>query len=421
MKDSMMGGEAVIANEIEIWTEILTPARISHFNNLWKKAALAVKGDAAASRRVEFMRKALYVPLLDRQKQFEKNQKAINSWILRPGDTVWARPRRGSVAEVITTFKLTEKTDVLEIDFNCGEPEMKHIRAVAQSGRGEVWRDSEIEIFLNPSGDRKKYIQFCINSKGVMDTIVSGQLQKKNIASVSVKCTDKSWGGKLVVPKSMLGNYVKTFPALLARRRVLESSGPKVNEEFYAWLAIPNPPNFHTPEYWGLIDLSGRKDTNLVKDGTLAGLDINDWKSRRFFVAYRDKPNQKITFDKKCFVSGGQSALFESKSQKGQMSLQLPVSGLKPETKYRLSFFCKLDNVKGEGLDVCLYVGNKAIHPMRLGRLSGTHNWSRLTYELTTGKNIPGKGLVIAALRAASGTMRVDNIRLEEIPSEKGK
>ena len=424
MKDSMMGGEAVIANEIETWTQVFSPARIKHFDSLWDKAARAVRNDKAASMRVKFMRESLYAPLLARQMKFAENQKAIGNWVMRPGETVWARPRKGSIAEVITTFRVIEKKEALEFDFNCQEPAMKHIRAAAvKDCTGEVWRDSEVEIFLNPSGDRKNFIQFCINANGVMDTFVYGKLQKKNISSLSVKRNQDSWNGKLVIPKTMLGKYRSTFPALLARRRVLKKTGPKVKEEFYAWLAIPDPPNFHTPEYWGLIDLSGKKSSNMLKDGTLEGLDINDWKSRRFFVAFRDKPNQKISFDKKCFVSGGQSVLFESRSQKGQMSFQLPVSGLKPDTKYRLSFFCKLDNVKGEGLDVSLYAGNKAIHPMRLGRLSGTHPWNRLSYEITTWKNIPEKGVVIVALRAAAGTMRVDNICLEEIPPvrEQGK
>lgn len=419
MKDSLLGGEAVIASEREIWTEIFTDDLIRKLDLLWQKAAHAVRNEKSFSARVHFMRNELFAPLRARKVQFAKVQNAIDAWTLRPGQKVWARPRKGDTAEVITTFKLTEKPDALEISFFCEEPEMKHLRARAdRDATGGVWMDSDVEIFLNPSGDKKNYIQFCVNANGVLDTIVSGTgLQKKNQASVQVSRSAGSWQGTLRIPRTLLGKHKNAFPILLARHRVLEKGAPKIKEPFYAYLAITNPPNFQLPEYWGLLDLSGKADGNLVKDGTLEGLDIRDLKSKRFYLSFRDKPHQKISFDKKCFVSGGQSVLLESTSGKRQLAFQLPVTNLKPDTKYRLSFFCKLEQVKGEGLDVALFSGKKAIHPMRLSRLSGTHPWHRLSFEIVTAKDTPSRGVVILAHRAATGKIWVDHIRLEEISS----
>ena len=53
------------------------------------------------------------------------------------------------------------------IRFRCGEPRMSEI--VAQKRKAddpEIWKDNSVEIFLNPSGDRKTYYQLMVNSEG---------------------------------------------------------------------------------------------------------------------------------------------------------------------------------------------------------------------------------------------------------------
>ena len=97
---------------------------------------------------------------------------------------------------------------------------------------------------------------------------------------------------------------------------------------------------------------------------------------------------------------------------------------LKPNTRYRLSGFAKLDGVKavcsmgGFGLGVSAIANRSYPYGQKLP--SGTREWHRFVYEFKTPAASPGRTTVASyigpRLVYAYGTAWVDDIRLDELP-----
>jgi hypothetical protein len=97
---------------------------------------------------------------------------------------------------------------------------------------------------------------------------------------------------------------------------------------------------------------------------------------------------------------------------------------LKPNTRYRLSFFVKLDNVSplksGGGVVARVWDDDKGIRfpsPADGGPLAGTTDWIAQSFEFTSGPNTNGsrKSYVDLCISGATGTIWVDDVRLEVV------
>lgn len=58
--------------------------------------------------------------------------------------------------------------DALYLAFDCEEPLADRIKATATEPDGKTWMDDGVEIFLNPAGDRQRFVQLAINTRGVI-------------------------------------------------------------------------------------------------------------------------------------------------------------------------------------------------------------------------------------------------------------
>lgn len=67
-----------------------------------------------------------------------------------------------------TKALLTFDDDAIYLAFDCAEPLAAQIKASATEADGRTWMDDGVEIFLNPSGDRQRYVQLAINTLGVV-------------------------------------------------------------------------------------------------------------------------------------------------------------------------------------------------------------------------------------------------------------
>ena len=93
---------------------------------------------------------------------------------------------------------------------------------------------------------------------------------------------------------------------------------------------------------------------------------------------------------------------------------------LKQNTKYRLSYYVKLQDVKalkrGGGVCANLFDDRNRWFPT-YNYLTGTNDWIYQTFEFTTGKNTNAKIKAYLRLRIfnAKGTVWFDDVKLEEI------
>ena len=67
-----------------------------------------------------------------------------------------------------TRALLTYDADHLYLAYDCEEPLTDKLVARAEKHDGPTWKDDGVEIFLNPSGDRQRYVQLAINTAGIL-------------------------------------------------------------------------------------------------------------------------------------------------------------------------------------------------------------------------------------------------------------
>lgn len=164
------------------------------------------------------------------------------------------------------TFRIAHSDRVLAIMF---EVEEEHVRGLNTEPNGPVWEDSCVEFFVeNPAGEG--YFNFEINciattlaalrcsrtdadhfSEEQLSQVVRfGSLPK---APIDSRGEGQQWWMVELIPFSLLG--VEQVPQSL--RCNFYKCGDKCRRaHFLSWAPIPTAePNFHQPEYFGVVDL----------------------------------------------------------------------------------------------------------------------------------------------------------------------
>ncbi|MBR2373600.1 MAG: hypothetical protein IKA87_05155, partial [Lentisphaeria bacterium] len=180
--------------------------------------------------------------------------------------------------------------------------------------------------------------------------------------------------------------------------------------------------SFGDQRNFGYIHLGVRKSKNLFSDGDLANSGIK-W-SKKSKWAYSGVMPQR---DTKCFRTAGVSLRLEG-HRSGMIHT---VSGLKPDTTYRLSFFIRQKDVKlhkgvrpgdGTGFFVRVDDGNNVVRNFPRRAFYGSIPWTRWEYIYRTSSKKPGTSYtpyIHFVLRHTSGQVWVDKPELVEIPDPK--
>lgn len=198
------------------------------------------------------------------------SQNSLDSWKVDLPGTVYLRAYKGDVNEVSTAVRIDGNRDHLIFTFLCEEPRMADIRAV-QHGKDAplTFEDSCVELFLNPSGDRKNYYHLIVNANGALadysnQVNAPHDLKWNSGAEVRTKKLAGAWEAVVKVPWSALGNYDKEgFPVNFARHRALNGAPPK--EIYYQWSPLPGR-SFHALERYGRLMLKKQPRVNVIDD-----------------------------------------------------------------------------------------------------------------------------------------------------------
>ena len=347
-----------------------------------------------------------------------------------PGKELYLLPFRGRKdgalrATVETGVQVWRTENDLCVRFRCVEPRMGEI--VAQKRKAddpEIWKDSSVEIFLNPSGDRKTYYQLMVNSEGSLSDQKcvrlgagsSGDYSWNSGASVKVEKQAAAWIAEIAVPLKNLPGLKAEFPANFARSRILKQDGGY--EPLYQW--SPFTRSFHDLENYGT--LSAGPDANLLINGDFSipakhtNRHFGIWKGYEWQGGWIGAAANPPVLDNAVCISLPAGLRLQGKDVQIQQSLPK----LKPNTRYRLSFYVKLADVKPlkAGGGVCANIWDDANRwfPAR-NWLTGTMDWTFQSYEFTSGKHTNGKITSYIRLRimGAEGTVWFDDVRLEEI------
>ena len=212
-----------------------------------------------------------------------------------------------------------------------------------------TFADSSVEIFLNPSGDRVNYYQFVVNANGALTDYKCrrdsrSQIKWNSSATAKAEKLEKSWRFELTIPLKDLGKINPAgIPANFARNRAFTDGATPI---YYMWTLFPGSRRgYHSIGEWGVLKF-GPKPANIVPNGNFEEIDPKTKRAKGW--GYWTKKGLKYTLDKSTFISGGHSLRMEiDGTGKGNANAGCRMPGLKPNTRYRISYYLKTKDLVG--------------------------------------------------------------------------
>jgi Domain of unknown function (DUF4838)/Carbohydrate family 9 binding domain-like len=457
--ETPLGPQCLPPADYQIWEKIYSPTELASMNKQFNQAEKLAKKDRDALGRVKFMRKEFFGPLLAASKNYRKNKNEIADLKFaikkvpagksikldgKLNDTAWKQskkvylvPYKGKNGMVHTSVMGLTDGKNLYFAFDCAEPLMNKIVASRRkSNDTSIWRDSEVELFLNPSGDRKNYYQWLINAAGSMVDIKckkigagnSGDVRWNSKAKVAVFKGKNRWTAEIAIPiNSLKGFNNKGFPANFNRNRMLISK--QKYHKLFTWSPFLRA-GFHDLQNFGSIVLGDIKDNSIINNSDFSakphGRSLGKWVGPQ---KKNMKPGQSWGLDKSTFMAGGQSIKLSDSKGLTKICLTQMLPKLKPNTKYLLTFFVKTKDIvptgKSGGAVVNIWDEKNRWYPKNWYK--GTMPWSKQGFKITTGpdtnsisKSGPRKGkkhrsYIRLFLIKCTGTAWFDDVKLREI------
>jgi len=444
IRDTPVGPQAVLPSQFVIWNKIYGPAEVSRVEKLFNDAEKAVAKDPASLKRVKFMREQLWGKILDGAKRFAQHNNDNKLWTIRVKPTkspvtidgklseeawkqatpVWLLPRKGEVGEVHTRVRMLADKEYFYVGIEADEPFTdKIIKVSRKHDEIEMWRDNLVELFFSSKPGAEFLYQIMLTSDGnVCDSRnVPGNLNRNWESRVKFKVgivPGKMWVAEAKIPrKSMPELDGKTFVANFTRGRVLDPS-VKVNVPYYTWSKFIK----QRAENCGTAVIGEKPASKSVVSCSDFDAPVT---SKRFMKSWFAE--KKMLVDRQIFRTCGQSVCL---NPDGGTSLRQYLSRekLKSSTKYKLSFYMKLEKVTGGtaapkagvSSDVRFACTGKnfVFYPFKQS-LMGTINWTRFEVTFTTPPNVGDKPKVRPYIgfylsKKATGKVWIDHVELVE-------
>ncbi len=431
--DTDLGPVGVPPSNHEIWTKIYTPEVIASILKDLDKAEQITSG--IERERVKLMRREVYGPLAEAAKDHIEHTSAVRGLRYNAGTDETVAPIKMHVFQgknkktVATEVRVWFADNAVNVRFDCEEPFMDKVLTVKREfDDADIWRDNSVELFLNPDGKRKEYCHMMINSIGCvtdrwavsLGTTARGDNKYNTKAKVSATRTAKGYRIDVSIPESSLpGLDKKNMVANFTRNRIL--SDARDIETLYTWSHYLRN-SFHDVENFGTIT-SGEESLLFNGDFSVKPLRSNrhwgKWEGSKWLEGWIGVDAVGSKLDDKVFVSAPYSMkLISTNPKKGAETRYWTIKKLKPNTKYRISFMVKTENIRGKG-GACLNLVDTANrwfpdHNM----LRGTSDWSFQSFDYTTapGTN-QGKIPCTLGVRIlnATGTAWFDDVKIVEL------
>jgi len=257
-------------NDREVWDEIFTAQVMAELAVLVDQAEQRTAAEPESQKRVQFFREKFLGEMLRVRAEYADKQRGIEDLVatVRPlpagaapvidgklDDACWAAaqplclvPLDGDKRLVQTEVRTLWTPGTLYIGFDCEEPHPDTLY-LAERPRddGDMWKDASVEVFLNPSSDRRNYVQFVVNANGVVtdyrDRIVQGTQTESdrswncNVRAAATRGTDR-WQVELAIPVSEIADTALAADAMwvvnFCRSRNLSGAAQGENQ-LYTW------------------------------------------------------------------------------------------------------------------------------------------------------------------------------------------
>ncbi|MBO4492156.1 MAG: DUF4838 domain-containing protein [Lentisphaeria bacterium] len=452
-----LGPKNVCLSEYEVWTEIYTPERLADLGKRYDLAEQQAADDPECLARVKYIRKHYLDGMLKQSKAYlEANKQfepipaplkelaeggriTVDGKLDEPGWKSAAKLKLQALNREVngsypdTFVRVTEDKENLYVAFECREPDHTILEKtpVRKHDDLEIWSDNTLEVFLNPAGEKAKYYQILINSAGSMSDLEAEIIGASSFISTAwesgvnfaIGDTPGVWFLEIAVPKKNIpGIDSGNFRANFCRTR------PAAPMEHSVWGSFLK--KFDDVKNFGML-VRGMKDENLLRDGDFSmesePAPINsDFIGRGAWSWAVKNPEGSVSFDEDSFVTGTRSLKLKL-TKADCVFAQNIVMNLKPDTKYRLSFYMKTEDVIAakSSHGACVRVSMtdadgktyNDFYPVQ--GIIGTKGWFRQTFDLKTSSSPVRIAYIAPSLIESSGTVWFDDVRLEELKEEK--
>lgn len=426
--DTPLGPVASPPSDNELWEKVYSPAHIKELIGKFDAAEKLTAGNAADLKHVKYVRAKFLEPLLERQREYMSQNDTLASFGASLPATLYLTQFKTSDPLNLRTqvdVALTE-TDFC-VTFRCEEPDMEHvIQPQRDMDDGQIWADNDVEVFVDPTGEGKSYYQLLINSAGSLCDIYGISLGKKihhdkswnSEAAVEIGKWEKGWTASVRIPRSSFKAAFNPdgFIANFSRNRATTTDGSRL----YSWSPFLVRV-FNDLEHFGHLYPNRREPVNVVPNP-----DFNDAASgrtlcRTWILDATVPEGCKAELDKSTFIAGYQSLKLSNSNDQEQFLFKINcelTKYLKPNRKYRVSYFVKTDNVKpltSHG-GFCLGMWHKKNYWWPSNKIVGTHPWFKQTFEFTSDANCPDeKAYLKPVLFQCTGTAWFDHVCVEEV------
>ena len=194
-KDTPLGPVAIKKTFREIWEEIFTPTVFEQLESLYDEAEQLAANDRDALTRIRWFRDQYLGHMRQGQEQYLKDKRELEDLVLDiplvpEGETVtidgqleeqaWKSAAAVHLVPleaeqdpaVDTTVRTLWTPSTLYIAYEAEEPltDRMTLATTERDDKG-IWQDSSVEIFIDPTGACKSYVQLMINAKGVVTDV----------------------------------------------------------------------------------------------------------------------------------------------------------------------------------------------------------------------------------------------------------
>ena len=462
-KNTSLGPTFVAPSALKTWEKVFNAERMNELGKIFDEAEKLAASDADSLKRVKFFREKLFGEIIKARKKYAKTKREIEDLVfevtpLPEGQAIvvdgilnepaWtnapeiflvnAEENEPALVKTRVRALWTEKS--LYLGFECDEPKTDDIAVIDRKRDDQdIWKDSSVEIFLNPSNDRANYFQLMVNAKGNMaDLAWRAENEAKipdwkwNINAESAARIEKgAWIVEIAIPlKDINPEGIEAGAEMIAnfnRSRYVRNGKPEENQ-LYTWSPFVNKTTgFHRLDRFGRLRFVREKTKNvsLIKNGSFEDVRLNpglvglpaDW-----YFSQDEKERKAFTLDEDFCRDGIRSLKIES-DEPVKTSASQWFSGMKPATRYIVTFYVKTKDVlaakPGGGAYVNIWHGKwQNLFFPQSGYLD-TLPWSKQGFAFTTGQEIGdqskgSKPYIRVHLLGASGTVWFDDVRVRE-------
>jgi len=437
-----------------LWNKIYSAALLEEISGLLGTAETKVSSDKLIAGRIVYFKEHFFGPLFNSRNAYFSGKREIEDLVFSAPEVMdmeirvngtadedaWTNaPRYGlkpltqkSAPKVLTDVQFLYGKKNLYVSINCRDDlvdKMQYMKRPADDTK--IWQDSSIEIFLNPSGDRRTYYQMILNPAGSFSDLqisAPGQYDYSwtSKANYKTKITEEGWSAEIAVPFASIYFTPKKHGMMIVntgRSRYIKND-PSATE-----LQTLSPflrGKFHDPENFGAIIFSDEtgvnpREKNYITNGSFENYN-GDFVPDAWTIE-KGWSSAVITVVESDFMQGRTCIKMSSEenSDAKRVLVTQYIEPLKPNKLYQVTFFIKVENFevdpaqKYSGAYVNVYgsPGNR-FFPNEANWHKKDTDWKKESYTFKTADKATEINYVRVGFMAAKGVVYFDDVRLRE-------